>query len=77
MKLHTIRSVALAATLAGLLGLAGCDKGADSSAPETPAASSEAPATPAPAAEPAAPADSGTTPAPATEAPAAGGSQPQ
>jgi len=77
MKLHTIRSVALAATLAGLLGLAGCDKGADSSAPETPAASSEAPATPAPAAEPAAPADSGTTPAPATEAPASGGSQPQ
>ena len=76
MKLHTIRSVALAATLAGLLGLAGCDKGADSSAPETPPASSEAPATPAPA-EPAAPAESGTTPAPSGEAPASGSSQPQ
>ncbi|HLU01378.1 MAG TPA: hypothetical protein VKZ94_01360 [Advenella sp.] len=72
MKFETVRTVTLAAILAGMLGLAGCDKGADSAAPETPPATSEAPAT-----EPAAPADSGTTPAPSGEAPASGGSQPQ
>ena len=71
MKVNTTRSIVLTTVFAGLLGLAGCDKGADSSAPaDTPAASSEAPAT-------SAPADSGTTPAPSGEAPASGGSQPQ
>ncbi|HLU01379.1 MAG TPA: DUF5339 family protein [Advenella sp.] len=66
MNLNTVRSALLAALVAGLFGLAGCDKGADSTAPETPAASSEAPATSAPAPEAAessaAPGDSGSAP---------------
>ena len=66
MNFNKTRSAVLAALLAGAVGLAGCDKGAEESAPETPAATSEAPAapaTPAPAAEPAAPAESSAAPA--------------
>ncbi|ETF01831.1 hypothetical protein W822_13715 [Advenella kashmirensis W13003] len=66
------RSWVLTAILAGVLGLAGCDKGSDSSAPATPGATSEAPA--APAAEPTAPAES--APAPAESAPAASSEAP-
>ena len=85
MKLNTTRSMVLTAVFAGLVGLAGCDNGGDSTEPKAPGTTSEAPAAPAPAAEPAAPApaaepaapaDSGTTPAPSGEAPASG-SQPQ
>ncbi|MGO3124937.1 MAG: DUF5339 family protein [Advenella sp.] len=71
MNLNTTRSAILVAVVAGLFGMAGCDKGADSTAPETPAATSEAPATSAPAAEPAAPAESSTAPADADAAPGA------
>jgi len=66
MKPNMTRSWVLTAIFAGVLGLAGCDKGSDSSAPATPGATSEAPA--APAAEPTAPAES--APAPAESAPA-------
>ena len=76
MKFNTTRSMVLTAVFAGLVGLAGCDNGGDSTEPKAPGTTSEAPAAPAPAAEPAAPADSGTTPAPSDEAPASG-SQPQ
>ncbi|MGO1767602.1 hypothetical protein CAP48_10515 [Advenella sp. S44] len=58
MNLNKTRSAVLAALLAGVVGLAGCDKGAEESAPETPAATSEAPA-----AEPTAPAQSEPAPA--------------
>lgn len=71
MNLNTTRSAILAAVVAGLFGLAGCDKGADSTAPETPAATSEAPATSAPAPEPAAPAESSSAPANSSAAPGA------
>ncbi|WP_025372552.1 DUF5339 family protein [Advenella mimigardefordensis] len=69
MNLNKTRLAVLAAVMAGVVGLAGCDKGSDSAAPETPAATSEAPATPAPAAEPAAPA----APAESSPAPADSG----
>ena len=75
MKPNMTRSWVLTAIFAGVLGLAGCDKGSDSSAPATPGATSEAPA--APAAEPTAPAESApapaesaATPAPSSQAPA-------